>query len=289
MLGQVRYPALQFQLDTGGALRRSAGRQSEAPVVDTLKYRKVQGLEADPLVLDLIRRDVFREICAGTYGKHASVSIFRAMMMNKPARQGTHLPWHQDAGDVWKLDRDPLVTIWIALDPATRANGCLEVDSRQPPTGAAQQERQHHQRELMRSAIVLRTRLPTWKPRRARRSCCTTGCSIAAASTAPTPPAGPSRACYMDGRTISTLTGNRFPIVFGEHEVGRGVAVPAGAQRRESAPETAALKRNATPRVSSRTTTCVSRCAARRKTYAKSLEAELTRHRSHAAPSIGAV
>ena len=24
--------------------------------------------------------------------------------------------------------------------------------------------------------------------------------------------------CYMDGRTLSTLTGTRFPIVFGEHE-----------------------------------------------------------------------
>jgi hypothetical protein len=25
-------------------------------------------------------------------------------------------------------------------------------------------------------------------------------------------------ACYMDGRTLNTLTGTRFPIVFGEHE-----------------------------------------------------------------------
>ena len=47
------------------------------------------------------------------------------MFMNKPAREGTPLIWHQDR---WKyLDRDPLITIWTALDPATIANGCVQV------------------------------------------------------------------------------------------------------------------------------------------------------------------
>ena len=47
------------------------------------------------------------------------------MFMNKPAGRGTVLPWHQDR---WRdLDRDPEVTIWTALDPATRENGCVKV------------------------------------------------------------------------------------------------------------------------------------------------------------------
>ena len=47
------------------------------------------------------------------------------MFMNKPARQGTFLPWHQDR---WSyLDRDPLITLWTALDPATVANGCVQI------------------------------------------------------------------------------------------------------------------------------------------------------------------
>jgi len=33
----------------------------------------------------------------------------------------------EDGGDVWKLDRDQMVTTWIALDPATRANGCVQL------------------------------------------------------------------------------------------------------------------------------------------------------------------
>jgi ectoine hydroxylase-related dioxygenase (phytanoyl-CoA dioxygenase family) len=47
------------------------------------------------------------------------------MFMNKPSMQGTKLPWHQDA---WTdLDRQPLITLWTALDPATKENGCVEV------------------------------------------------------------------------------------------------------------------------------------------------------------------
>jgi phytanoyl-CoA hydroxylase len=46
--------------------------------------------------------------------------------MNKPAGRGTILPWHQDGGNVWSLDRDPLLTTWVALVPATQANGCMD-------------------------------------------------------------------------------------------------------------------------------------------------------------------
>jgi ectoine hydroxylase-related dioxygenase (phytanoyl-CoA dioxygenase family) len=47
------------------------------------------------------------------------------MFMNKPAGQGTPLRWHQDRWTA--LDRDPLVTAWTALDPATIENGCVQV------------------------------------------------------------------------------------------------------------------------------------------------------------------
>jgi ectoine hydroxylase-related dioxygenase (phytanoyl-CoA dioxygenase family) len=47
------------------------------------------------------------------------------MFMNKPANRGTFLPWHQDRWTA--LDRDPQITVWTALDPATRENGCVLV------------------------------------------------------------------------------------------------------------------------------------------------------------------
>jgi phytanoyl-CoA hydroxylase len=91
----------------------------------TLKYRKIEELEYDSLFLTYIQHPVFREICAHVYSPDEPIACFRAMFMNKPSRQGTFLPWHQDR---WTyLDRDPRITVWTALDPATRANGCVQV------------------------------------------------------------------------------------------------------------------------------------------------------------------
>jgi len=216
MLGQIHYPTLEMQLDTGGAYE-DLPDPVRGFLRSTLAYRKIQGLESDPIILELITRQIFREICARHYGRHASISIFRVMMMNKPAGQGTHLPWHQDAGDVWKLDRDPLVTTWIALDPATRANGCVQVIPESHRLGLLSKRGSTLSEENIRrycpenkieyleldagEGLLLHNWLlhrsdinRTNSPRRALS------------------------ACYMDGRTLNTLTGERFPIIFGESE-----------------------------------------------------------------------
>src|SRR6266702_3430829 len=57
----------------------------------------------------------------------SSVPLCAGLFMNKPAHKGTLLPWHQDGGAIWGLDRDPLATLWTAIDPATRANGCVQI------------------------------------------------------------------------------------------------------------------------------------------------------------------
>lgn len=263
MLGQVHYPALRYQLDTGGAyeeLPDPVMRSTET----TLAYRKVQGLEADPLVLDVIRRPLFREICGRHYGKHASISIFRAMMMNKPAGKGTYLPWHQDGGDVWKLDRDPLVTTWIALDAANRMNGCVQVIPGSHRLGLLSKNGstlspeavEHHCPEraithleveagealLLHNWLVHRSDVnQTGSPRRALT------------------------ACYMDARTRSTLTGDHFPIAFGESQDAE-TAWPFFQNVKD---ENRCLRETATEAVR----------------YAKSLEAELTRIRGAASPT----
>ena len=216
MLGAVVYPTVQMQLDTGGKYE-----ELPDPVAQhlgrTLRYRKLQGLEADPDILAFIRRDLFREICAWHYGRHASVSIFRVMMMNKPAEQGTYLPWHQDAGDVWKLDRDPMVTTWIALDPATKANGCVQIIpgthrlgllSKNGSNISPEHEAMYcppEQIEYLELEPGEGLLLHNWLLHRSETN----------------KTAIPRRAlsvCYMDGRTMSVLTGSRFPVVFGEPE-----------------------------------------------------------------------
>ncbi len=127
MLGRadVPYDSLLMQLDSKDGQYENAGPQSRGWKGETLEYRKIQELENDPLFLAYMRRSIFREICSRVYGEEAPIASFRAMFMNKPAHHGTLLPWHQDRWNY--LDRDPLVTTWTALDPATRANGCVQV------------------------------------------------------------------------------------------------------------------------------------------------------------------
>ena len=127
MLGtaDLDYSKVLMQLDSKDGQYENAGEQSFGHKGARLDYRKIQELEADPLFWEFMNRPVFREICERQYGGEMPISAFRAMFMNKPANQGTLLPWHQDR---WRdLDRDPLVTLWTALDPATQENGCVQI------------------------------------------------------------------------------------------------------------------------------------------------------------------
>ncbi len=127
MLGRARvnYDRMLMQLDSDSGKYEDAPAQTRGFKHATLNYRKIQELEFDPLFLAYMQRPVFREICAHVYGVETPVAAFRAMFMNKPARKGTWLPWHQDRWGF--LDHDPLITVWTALDPATVANGCVQV------------------------------------------------------------------------------------------------------------------------------------------------------------------
>ena len=125
MLGQARvdYDNMLMQLDSEDGAYDKAGPQTKGHKGATLNYRKIQDLEFDPIFLRYMQRSLFRDICQRVYGDK-DISAYRAMFMNKPAGKGTWLPWHQDR---WRsLDRDPLVTIWTALDPATKENGCVQ-------------------------------------------------------------------------------------------------------------------------------------------------------------------
>ncbi len=127
MLGEadVDYSQMLMQLDSDSGEYGAAGAQTKGHKGATLNYRKIEQLEFDPLFLAFMQKPIFREICARVYGGHTDISSFRAMFMNKPAGKGTFLPWHQDRWDF--LDRDPLITVWTALDPASRENGCVQI------------------------------------------------------------------------------------------------------------------------------------------------------------------
>jgi len=214
MMGRVRYEDMMMQLDLGGGYDNTAP-QTRGFKGATLDYRKIEQLEKDALFLAYMQKPIYREICSRIYGSHASISAYRSMFMNKPARLGTVLPYHQDGGDNWQLDRDPLLTVWTALDPATVANGCVKVFpgthrlglvSKWGHTLSAEDIQKHcpedkvvHVELEPGEAYIMHNWLihgsdinHTDIPRR--------GFSV----------------CYIDARTTHIPSGNRFPIIFGE-------------------------------------------------------------------------
>ncbi len=221
MLGNadVNYDQMLMQLDSDTGEYGDAKEMSKGHKGSRLDYRKIEQLEQDPIFLQYIQRPLFNEICTRTYGCHVPVGVFRSMFMNKPAGKGTKLPWHQDR---WTdLDRDPLITVWTALDPATTENGCVRVipgthkfgvvnashgSGFLSKTRAAEMcpEDQAIDLELQPGEVVL---LHNWLMHSSDKN--HTQQSRRALSV-----------CYMDARTLSK-SGQSVPIIFGEGALGR--------------------------------------------------------------------
>ena len=124
MLGEVRHEGVFFQLDaeSGSYDDLTFGRGYQGP---SLTYRKLEKLELDPLFRAWIEHPFFEPIVRAVHGD--SVALYRAILMTKGAPGGTPLPWHQDGGSFWGLDREPELQIWTALDDAPVEAGCVEV------------------------------------------------------------------------------------------------------------------------------------------------------------------
>jgi phytanoyl-CoA hydroxylase len=125
MLGEVRYPGLFFQIDaaTGDYGDLTYGKGYEGP---SLAYRKVEKLEKDPLYRAWLENPLFGRIARAVIGEHG-IALYRAVLFAKGAQGGSFLPFHQDAGVFWGLDRDPCLQIWTALDDVPVESGAVEV------------------------------------------------------------------------------------------------------------------------------------------------------------------
>ncbi len=105
-----RYEDLDFRSGWVGASRR---------------YRKIERLERVPAFAAWINNALFGRIAHRVLGD--DVRLYRAVLWNKAPSVGVEVPWHQDDGRFWGLDRPPILQVWTALDDAPAASGCLEV------------------------------------------------------------------------------------------------------------------------------------------------------------------
>ncbi len=133
MMGERSYPGMFFQKDTDNGLYEDLHFRKgfEGP---TLNYRKVEKLELDPVFRAWANHPVFEQFAKAWYGPR--VVIYRALMFNKAAQTGgSYLPWHQDGGRFWGLDREPSLQIWTALDDADLEGGCVQLIPRTHTAG----------------------------------------------------------------------------------------------------------------------------------------------------------
>lgn len=225
MLGKVRYENMRFQLDpryTGSAITRTVGNQEA-----TLNYRRIDDLEQDPLFLAYMQHPLIRQITRRYIGE--DVAVFRSMFMNKPAERGTELVWHQDIGVGWKIDTNPIITVWTTFDAATVASGCMQIVpgsnnlgilNERHFTSEEDQAKYTQDKDVMDleaeagEAILLHNFL-------LHRS---------GVNTTPSPRRAFS-ATYMDVETRSVITGDTFPIVFGEGALSPDTVTGKSAER----------------------------------------------------------
>ena len=99
-------------------------------------------LARDPAIVDLVSQLIGPDVI-----------LWGAHVFCKPAGEGYETPWHQD-GHYWPIRPLATCTVWVALEPSTRANGCLRVIP-----GSHRERRLHPHLHEDRSDLTLQQRL----------------------------------------------------------------------------------------------------------------------------------
>lgn len=81
----------------------------------------------DPALLDWLLADEVLDLIEPLIGP--DIALFASSCFNKLDGGGKRVPWHED-GSYWKPlaeNRIEVVSLWLAIDPSTQANGCMRV------------------------------------------------------------------------------------------------------------------------------------------------------------------
>jgi len=121
-LPPARVAAMAAALDE--LLRRNPGVRPEKLVSAHVEGDNGEGVRGVGQFLDLARDPEIVELVSGVIGD--DVILWGCHVFCKPAGEGYETPWHQD-GHYWPIRPLATCTVWVALEPSTRENGCLRV------------------------------------------------------------------------------------------------------------------------------------------------------------------
>ena len=123
--GTIRNHILMPDADTGGDQHDPMDPMGNSPAARAARFRKLGNycvqspviwhtVDTNPRVVSIARHFLGDNILM----KYNSCFL-------KPALTGSATPWHQDNG-LWRDGETEPFNFWMAIDPATRANGCLQ-------------------------------------------------------------------------------------------------------------------------------------------------------------------
>jgi len=126
----LRDRAVARATEAGGSFRDGpAGYDVEKlksdPTGKTLSLRKIQEVyQAEPVFREMMSQDKLLDIVEDLIGPN--IYYHSSKLMCKPGNGGRRKPWHQDFA-YWSTMNPKQVTVWTAVDKATRENGCMQV------------------------------------------------------------------------------------------------------------------------------------------------------------------
>jgi len=128
------YLVPQFRLDQAWVSRMQAalemliknnpGVRPEKLVSAHIEGQNEEGVRGSRDFFDLATHPDIVNLVSQVLGP--DVILWGCHVFCKPAGEGFETPWHQD-GHYWPIRPLANCTVWVALEPSTRENGCLRV------------------------------------------------------------------------------------------------------------------------------------------------------------------
>lgn len=113
---------LQDALNT--LIANNPGVRPEKLVSAHIEGRNDEGVHGSQRFLELAMHKPIVDMVEQIIGP--DIILWGCHVFCKPASEGFETPWHQD-GHYWPIRPLATCTVWVALEPSTRENGCLRV------------------------------------------------------------------------------------------------------------------------------------------------------------------
>jgi len=113
-----------LQIELQNLIQANPGVRPEKLVSAHIEGKNDDGVVGSRHFLELAMYPPLVEMVSQVIGN--DVALWGCQVFCKPPEEGFETPWHQD-GQYWPIRPLATCTVWIALEPSLKSNGCLRV------------------------------------------------------------------------------------------------------------------------------------------------------------------